>query len=398
MLLAFPTFNLYSTPLLVLVSQGLLFGFLLCQRAGRERRISDLFLGLLVLVTCYHRTTYTIGFMDWYDTNPTTKVNYWLVPFTFSVPPLIYLYLKSIAQPNHRFSKADLWHFLPQGLTILYRCFIFLYDAAQPGFDAIQEGVLWRKWNMGIPGAAIDYLETVQQVVYLSFTFQLYFRYRSRLKEFYSNTYDLELRWMLHFLLVYSFLFLYGSLQQVIDLSVHELSWIQKWWKDFLSALAVVYIGIKGYFAPPTHLAAVGFGAGWQYPAHTPKPAGAARPGDIGLSESGALLHNHMASQQAYLDPDLNLSELASQVGWSRSRLSEVINQEFGLNFNDFVNDYRNAHVKRLIREGRHRQYSLLGIAFESGFRSKATFNRVFQKLNGMSPSTYAATLSGQNS
>ena len=248
MFLAFPEFNLYSTPLLVLVSQGLIFGILLVSRARKTHCVSDLLLGLLVLITCYHRTTYTIGFMGWYDTYRETKINYWLIPFTLAIGPLIYLYLRSITNSNYRFRRRDWLHFLPLGIVIAYRLFILAYDAAQPGYELEQNGVLMRQWNQGYPGAIIAFGETLQQALYLAFSIQLYYTYRRKLMDYFSNTYTLELNWMRNFLLIYTFLFLYGNLQEVVDLAVESLSWIQKWWKDFFSALAVIYIGIKGYF------------------------------------------------------------------------------------------------------------------------------------------------------
>ena len=85
MFLTFPNFNLYSTPLLVLVSQGIIFGALLMNRYVQKRNSSDFLLAVLVLITCYHRTTYTIGFMDWYDTFRNTKINYYLIALSLAV-------------------------------------------------------------------------------------------------------------------------------------------------------------------------------------------------------------------------------------------------------------------------------------------------------------------------
>ncbi len=105
MFLTFPNFNIYSTPLLVLVSQGIIFGFLLLIRYRHKKIPSDIFLAFLVLITCYHRTTYTIGFMDWYDTFRNTKINYWLINLGFAIAPLIYFYVKSVTTSDFKFRK-----------------------------------------------------------------------------------------------------------------------------------------------------------------------------------------------------------------------------------------------------------------------------------------------------
>ena len=91
----FPDFNRWSLPLLILALQGLIFVVLLFIRYFKRRNISDLFLALILLLTSYSQTCYTIGFMGWYDAFRTTKVNYFLINIGIALAPLIYLYVKS---------------------------------------------------------------------------------------------------------------------------------------------------------------------------------------------------------------------------------------------------------------------------------------------------------------
>jgi AraC-like DNA-binding protein len=63
-----------------------------------------------------------------------------------------------------------------------------------------------------------------------------------------------------------------------------------------------------------------------------------------------------------------------------------VINQGFQLNFNDFINQYRIEAVKDKLKAGEQKTQTLLGIAYDCGFNSKATFNRAFKKVTGLSP------------
>ena len=79
----FPIFNGQSTPLLILALQGLIFALLLLFRFKRKTNFSDLFLGLILFVTCYSQTCYTLGFIDWYDTFRTTKINYFFTILQF---------------------------------------------------------------------------------------------------------------------------------------------------------------------------------------------------------------------------------------------------------------------------------------------------------------------------
>ncbi len=393
MFLTFPNFNLYSTPLLVLVSQGILFGILLLARYKKKGNISDLFLALLVLITCYHRTTYTIGFMDWYDTYRNTKINYWLIYLGLAVGPLIYLYVKSITSSNFVFRKKDWYHFLPVALYVVYRVSIFIYDASLPDFDDSQNGYLMRKWEFNFMGVFWEAVFVAQHLLYLAFTFQLYYRYRAKIQQYFSNTYKLELNWLRNLLFLYAFLFLYSVLQQLVDVSVFELSWIQKWWYQFFSALVVIYIAIKGYFTDTTMLSNVNFDFNGG-PSEIDALTGSHRNKNLTLhpdeiSDQIEFLKEYMDDKKPYLNPDLNLVDLAQELNLSRAKLSAIINAGFSKNFNDFVNEYRVNAFKAALAEGKQEKLSLLGIAYECGFNSKATFNRVFKKFTHNSPTEY---------
>ncbi|MGI4864335.1 MAG: helix-turn-helix transcriptional regulator [Janthinobacterium lividum] len=94
-----------------------------------------------------------------------------------------------------------------------------------------------------------------------------------------------------------------------------------------------------------------------------------------------------MEQAQPWREPDLTLHELAQRLGTHPALLSRVLNTACGQNFNDFVNTYRTQEAQRKLADPRFAHYSLMGVALESGFNSKSTFNRVFKKLTGQAPS-----------
>lgn len=94
-----------------------------------------------------------------------------------------------------------------------------------------------------------------------------------------------------------------------------------------------------------------------------------------------------MTTEQPWLEPELTLTELAQRLRTNPGVLSKVINMGCGQNFNDFVNTYRVAEARRKLADPRFGHYSLVGVALESGFNSKSTFNRVFKKLLAQAPS-----------
>jgi len=94
-----------------------------------------------------------------------------------------------------------------------------------------------------------------------------------------------------------------------------------------------------------------------------------------------------MNSEKPYLNERLSIFDLSEIVGVSSNNLSRLINQELKCNFFDFVNTYRVEEVKKQLQQKNN--YSLVSIAFECGFNSKASFNRIFKKQTGMTPSEY---------
>jgi len=97
-----------------------------------------------------------------------------------------------------------------------------------------------------------------------------------------------------------------------------------------------------------------------------------------------------MAEQRPWLEPELNLAELANRLALHPVLLSKVINAGCGQSFSDFVNTYRVEEARRKMADPAFGHYSLVGVALESGFNSKSTFNRVFKKLVGTAPSEAA--------
>ncbi len=96
-----------------------------------------------------------------------------------------------------------------------------------------------------------------------------------------------------------------------------------------------------------------------------------------------------MEREKPYLEPTLTMPQLAKQLGISKEELSQVINKELFLNFNAFVNTYRINEAKRKLKDPRENQFIILKIAHDVGFNSKSSFNAVFKKITGLSPSEY---------
>jgi len=96
-----------------------------------------------------------------------------------------------------------------------------------------------------------------------------------------------------------------------------------------------------------------------------------------------------MIQEKPFMNENLNLALLAENLKISPAHLSQVINQFYNISFYDYINQYRVEKAKTMIESNDYDHLSILGIAFECGFKSKFSFNRYFKKYTGKTPSQF---------
>ena len=109
-------------------------------------------------------------------------------------------------------------------------------------------------------------------------------------------------------------------------------------------------------------------------------------------------LETFMKAQRPFLDEDLSLKSLAAATGIPSHHLSIVLNRELGMNFFAYVSRYRVEAARELMQSPTHKDHTILSIAFEAGFQSKAAFNKAFKAETGMAPSEYRKGLETKGS
>ena len=102
-----------------------------------------------------------------------------------------------------------------------------------------------------------------------------------------------------------------------------------------------------------------------------------------------AALSEAMDSNRIYLDPDLSLRSLSEQIKLHPNKLSWLLNEVVGMNFNEFVNKYRLEAFQALARQPDTNHLTILGLAYECGFNSKSVFNEFFKRTTGQTPSAW---------
>jgi len=101
-------------------------------------------------------------------------------------------------------------------------------------------------------------------------------------------------------------------------------------------------------------------------------------------------LGNYIISQKAYKNPQITINDIAAQLDIPRHYITQVLNERLNKNFFTWINDYRIDDAKRKLRDDKYSHLSILGIAYNSGFNSKSSFNSIFKKSTGQTPSAFS--------
>lgn len=101
------------------------------------------------------------------------------------------------------------------------------------------------------------------------------------------------------------------------------------------------------------------------------------------------ILGKGMKEEKWFLNPSLSLRSLAENVNTSSNKLSWLLNERIGKNFNEYTNRLRMENFKEMALNPDNQHLTLLALAYESGFNSKSVFNTYFKKTEGMTPKAW---------
>jgi len=121
---------------------------------------------------------------------------------------------------------------------------------------------------------------------------------------------------------------------------------------------------------------------------------GETRQAESGLSALRALRFRRLLldvflDQKVYLDVELTQARLAARVGCSVEHLTQVISNEFGTNFHNFIDRYRINHARQLLRANGNPLERLEQVAQDSGYRNEDELERAFRRITGETPAEY---------
>lgn len=313
-------------------------------------------------------------------------------PLNFILPPLSYLYVRSVLNNEVAFSRKDIFHFIPF-LIIFFNYLPFYFSSAEYKLDVIQGvgAIYWK--GTGFINEKIGFiLRELQAFIYLLFQWLLILRFKKQAQSIILKTHEGR---------VQGWLYLFSSINLVFFVCLLFSAILTFFFKkdpiiiQLLQASDILfgtgYLTICSYLLiNPSVL------YGLPYLNRASKA-----PEKIIIQQEEAIvphadyellskeLTRHFEEKQLYLQKNLSLSQVSVSLDISPRNISFLLNSHIGLRFNDFVNGYRLKYVLQKIEEGYLEEFTLDSLSKEAGFSNYRTFHRAFQKAYVVTPIEY---------
>lgn len=355
----------------------------------KKRNISDRILIAWVLNFALHFAI--LFFIEKISIMHKTNLGLLLGIVLVSHTPFLYIYTKSLTDRNFSINFKTLSHF---GVIFIY-VVAFIPNLLMSPEERLN--LVYKK--EGIPYQAFLPMFTLLfcQVYFLIRTIVILLKHQYNIKSEFSYEERINLLWIRRIVYGFSLIILlsfiaYALVSAKIISIYHMDSSI-----TCVNMLLFFFIAYNGYQQKSVY-----------GPDHVIEPKGAEKNKDRSFTaeadtesipenkEKNKKMHPKieelekiMTNEKLYLDPELNIGNLANQLGIHSHQLSKIINTELNKNFFEFVNEFRVEEFKRLVTNPENKNISILGLALDAGFNSKATFNRIFKNATGLTPSLF---------
>jgi AraC-like DNA-binding protein len=398
------SFGFYSSVLLISFTQGMIYSVLILAKAIKTQDKSNYLLSFFIFLCCLYIAPWMLGFAGWYDNQPYRDILFY-TPFQhlFFVGPIIFFYTQSLLNPSFKFLKKEALHLIPGFIYLLYIIAIWIYDKFIFGDYYFYKNGMDKDFDDWYQKLGI-----VSMIVYFILSIQYYNVYKKLMFQVVSYADTILFKWIKTYLIAFLVMLLLPIFFDIIGVFYPEIKSYQgSWWFFLFFSIVMYYIAITGYSNPIN--ATIPFKMSFfdknsilllnENQTNETENSIDIQYETVEDSNSPEIEHwkkkieTLIQEEKWYQNSELTLLDLAKKLGTNVSVISKTINQGFQMNFNDCINSYRIKAVKNSLAGGEHKNSTLLGIAFDSGFNSKATFNRAFKKNTGKTPKEYIETL-----
>jgi len=358
------------------IAQGI-FVVLLLNNKSVTRSRANLFLSILLIALSF--SIAHILFAGDVINHISAKVYTLGDPTFFLIAPLLWFYTKELTGGRVQVAWKMILHFLPFLLIIIL-------SLSLQSINAQHAFIQFLDHHNKLINIVFWIVLVAQFSFYLSAIRRKWIIYRQLIRQEVSNKEHVDISWISFIMIVFLLINLFFLFNLFVAIHFENNAWLAKT-TALIFSLTVFALGYKGIlqkeiFKNDAELIPDAVN-------EAPSQTVTSKPDQELIKR----LLDHMQERKSYLDPELTLSQLAKDLSISRSQLSQLINDGIGDNFYDFINKYRVEQVKKLMTDPRVKHFSMLGIALEAGFKSKSTFNLIFKRFTGLTPTEYRKNL-----
>ncbi|MEM1120680.1 MAG: helix-turn-helix domain-containing protein [Bacteroidota bacterium] len=343
----------------------------------KGRRLSKNLLGFFFLALGLAVADVAMQVNNTYQQVPQVAFIFNTLPLLYG--PLLWLLTKSATASDYTLKKVDYLHFLPYGLALF--TFVLVYHLRPLEYKR----TFLERASSGQEMSQIvsSFLVFAMIGLYVFWSYRRIQKYRHQLKEQVSNIEKMNLSWLQHTLFGFTAIIFFSAILQILS---YALGTDTHWLNGILLLLlfgllffimSSIAKGLKSDVIFPNFLGQTN---------SKPSLQKVIKPID---SIELRRLRTYMTTERPYLNPAINLKELADQVNLTPRDLSTLINKGTQQSFFDFINSYRIQFAQDKIRQSTDEKLTILEVMYAAGFNSKSSFNTAFKKHTNLTPTQW---------
>jgi len=312
---------------------------------------------LLLLTTIFH-------VMDWYSLFP--HFIYVRVPIPLLIGPSLYLLYKGVFPKEKSKGSRFLIHYIPFFIYLIIMMPYYVQTSTVKLSYPPINNIIWVNFTV------IEYLKIAHLCVYLIWVFILNRNQKDTHK---YHSFWSRYRSLFFFILIFYTIIVLLTLAHGILISYGFNMLYNIEFVTVILTILLVYVFAYAF---------IKYDSQWKKTCK--KTSG--KKSEIGKQVIFEL-NKIMEEQKVFRNSDLKISDVALLIGVSKQNLSEIINNELQTNFSKYLNTYRLKDLKSKLSDSKENHKTIIGLAYESGFNSKSSFQRIFKDSTGMTPKVY---------
>ena len=312
-------------------------------------------------------------------------------PVNYIVPPLAYLYVRSVLNNESRFEKKDFLHLVP--FLIITFNYIPLYISGYSERLEVVKLVIYsydKNYLIkdGFFSENIQILRPIQSLVYLVLQWKILIDFK---KKNITTSFKEHTLMILNWLTKFNYCISFTNLTFLIFVIGVVYSLANKQPLNEVVLYAAIPISISLLYLSSYLIINPKVLAGLPYIGKEFKNNPKSLIKDVNYDLEIATIKSFFEVHKPFLQPSLTIGQLSLSLDLSPKVVSFIINQCLSQNFNDFVNSYRVAFLIESMQEGSLKNYTIQALALQAGFANKTSCMNAFKKIHQCTPSQYIA-------